>query len=97
VPVALLWALVTGLLVAGGPAPAVAATITVDTFAQLDAAKCTVADAINSANDDINVAGCVRVGGIGADTIVLPADLHSPHGLHRRRPRRQQRRPRSVP
>jgi hypothetical protein len=77
VPVALLWALVAGLLVTGGPAPAVAATITVDTFAQVDAAKCTLTNAINAANDDVNMAGCVRVGGIGADTIVLPTGTYA--------------------
>ena len=72
-----LFGAVACLLAAGIPVRAVAATIVVDTFAQFDAAKCTLANAINSANDDVNVAGCVRVGGIGADTIVLSTGTYA--------------------
>lgn len=73
------WALaaLATLLVAGAAHPAAAATITVDTFAQFDATRCTLSSAISAANTDTNVGGCTRVGAAGADTIVLPTGVYA--------------------
>ena len=38
--------------------------------------KCSLIEAINAANTDANVDACVRVGGAGADTIILPKGKH---------------------
>jgi hypothetical protein len=38
--------------------------------------KCSLIEAINAANTDADVDACVRVGGAGADTIILPKGNH---------------------
>lgn len=52
-------------------APATAATVVVNTFEQVDASRCTLASAIESANADADRGGCTHSGDYGADTIVL--------------------------
>ena len=68
-------ALTAALLAALG-VRAEAATIQVNTFAQVDGPGCTLADAINSANANVDLGGCTHTGTYGADTIVLPTGTY---------------------
>ena len=75
----LAWSLAGAALLLALCQNADAATITVNTTkpnTALGDGKCSLVEAINAANTDANVDACVRVGGAGADTIILPKGNH---------------------